>query len=150
MKLAYTLSGILGLVLAIIALRWILSPEDSANSLGMVLLDGAGRNTQIRDFTALFASTSIFCFYQLQLDNIQWIFSSGIVFLLIALTSCIGQSQLHDAPITYSSLVAEIIFACHRHLYQHSFISLNSYRFVTKFSISSSGICLFFPSEVPT
>ena len=110
MKLAYTLSGILGLVLAIIALRWILSPEDSANSLGMVLLDGAGRNTQIRDFTALFASTSIFCFLSITTRQYQWIFSSGIVFLLIALISVLA-SQLHDAPLTYSSLIAEIIFA---------------------------------------
>ena len=110
MKLAYTLSGILGLVLAIIALRWILSPEDSANSLGMVLLDGAGRNTQIRDFTALFASTSIFCFLSITTRQYQWIFSSGIVFSLIALISVLA-SQLHDAPLTYSSLIAEIIFA---------------------------------------
>ena len=110
MKIAYTLSGILGVVLAIIALRWILSPEDSANSLGMVLLDGAGRNTQIRDFTALFASTSIFCFISITTRQYQWIFSSGIVFSLIALISVLA-SQLHDAPLTYSSLIAEIIFA---------------------------------------
>ena len=110
MKIAHTLSGILGLVLAIIALRWILSPEDSANSLGMVLLDGAGRNTQIRDFTALFASTSIFCFLSITTRQYQWIFSSGIVFSLIALISVLA-SQLHDAPLTYSSLIAEIIFA---------------------------------------
>ena len=110
MKIAYTLSGILGVVLAIIALRWILSPEDSANSLGMLLLDGAGRNTQIRDFTALFASTSIFCFISITTRQYQWIFSSGIVFSLIALISVLA-SQLHDAPLTYSSLIAEIIFA---------------------------------------
>ena len=110
MKMAYTLSGILGLVLAIIALRWILSPEDSANSLGMILLDGAGRNTQIRDFTALFASTSIFCFLSIATKQFQWIFSSGIVFTLIALISVLA-SQLHDAPLSYSSLMAEIIFA---------------------------------------
>mgnify|MGYP003314616050 FL=1 len=110
MKIAYTLSGILGVVLAIIALRWILSPEDSANSLGMVLLEGAGRNTQIRDFTALFASTSIFCFLSIVTRQYQWIFSSGIVFSLIALISVLA-SQLHDAPLTYSSLIAEIIFA---------------------------------------
>ena len=110
MKIAYTLSGILGVVLAIIALRWILSPEDSANSLGMVLLDGAGRNTQIRDFTALFASTSIFCFISITTRQYQWIFSSGIVFSLIALISVLA-SQLHDAPLTYSSLIAEIIFS---------------------------------------
>ena len=110
MKIAYTLSGILGVVLAIIALRWILSPEDSANALGMVLLEGAGRNTQIRDFTALFASTSIFCFLSITTRQYQWIFSSGIVFSLIALISVLA-SQLHDAPLTYSSLIAEIIFA---------------------------------------
>ena len=110
MKIAYTLSGILGVVLAIIALRWILSPEDSAYSLGMVLLDGAGRNTQIRDFTALFASTSIFCFLSIVTRQYQWIFSSGIVFSLIALINVLA-SQLHDAPLTYSSLIAEIIFA---------------------------------------
>ena len=110
MKIAYTLSGILGVVLAIIALRWILSPEDSANSLGMVLLEGAGRNTQIRDFTALFASTSIFCFLSITTRQYQWIFSTGIVFSLIALISLLA-SQLHDAPLTYSSLIAEIIFA---------------------------------------
>ena len=52
MKLANILSGILGLVLTIIAIRWIFLPEDSANSLGMVLLEGSGRNTQIRDFTS--------------------------------------------------------------------------------------------------
>ena len=110
MKIAYTLSGILGVVLAIIALRWILSPEDSANALGMVLLDGAGKNTQIRDFTALFASTSIFCFLSITTRQYQWIFSTGIVFSLIALISLLA-SQLHDAPLTYSSLIAEIIFA---------------------------------------
>ena len=110
MKIAYTLSGILGLVLAIIALRWILSPEDSANALGMVLLDGAGKNTQIRDFTALFASTSIFCFISITTRQYQWIFSTGIVFSLIALISLLA-SQLHDAPLTYSSLIAEIIFS---------------------------------------
>ena len=110
MKIAYTLSGILGVVLAIIALRWILLPEDSANSLGMVLLDGAGKNTQIRDFTALFTSTSIFCFLSIVTRQYQWIFSSGIVFSLIALISLLA-SQLHDAPLTYSSLIAEIIFA---------------------------------------
>ena len=110
MKIAYTLSGILGVVLAIIALRWILSPEDSANSLGMVLLEGAGRNTQIRDFTALFASTSIFCFLSIVTRQYQWIFSTGIVFSLIALISLLA-SQLHDAPLSYSSLIAEIIFA---------------------------------------
>ena len=110
MKLANILSGILGIVLTIIAIRWILLPEESAISLGMILLDGSGRNTQIRDFTAIFASTAIFCFLSIATKQFQWIFSSGIIFSIIAIISVVA-SQLHDAPITYSSLIAEIIFA---------------------------------------
>ena len=110
MKLANILSGILGLVLTIIAIRWILLPEESANSLGMILLDGSGRNTQIRDFTSIFASTAIFCFLSIATKQFQWIFSSGIIFLIIAIMSIVA-SQLYEAPITYSSLIAEIIFA---------------------------------------
>ena len=111
MKLANILSGILGLVLTIIAIRWILLPEESANSLGMILLDGSGRNTQIRDFTSIFASTAIFCFLSIATKQFQWIFSSGIIFSIIAIMSIVA-SQLHEAPISYSSLIAEIIFAC--------------------------------------
>ena len=47
MKLAQILSGILGTVLAVLAIRWLLSPEESANGLNMVLLQGEGLNTQI-------------------------------------------------------------------------------------------------------
>jgi len=110
MKLANILSGILGLVLTIIAIGWVLLPEESANSLGMILLEGSGRNTQIRDFTSIFASTAIFCFLSIATKQFQWIFSSGIIFSIIAIISIVA-SQLHDAPITYSSLIAEIIFA---------------------------------------
>ena len=110
MKLANILSGILGIVLTIIAIRWILLPEESANSLGMILLDGSGRNTQIRDFTSIFASTAIFCSLSIATKQFQWIFSSGIIFLIIAIMSIVA-SKLHEAPISYSSLIAEIIFA---------------------------------------
>ena len=111
MKLAQTLSGILGLVLAIIAIRWMISPEESAESLNMILFEGEGRNTQIRDFTGIFLSTSVFCFISMITRQYQWVCCAGIVFLIIALMSILA-SQIHLAPITYSSLIAEIIFAC--------------------------------------
>ena len=110
MKLAQTLSGILGLVLAIIAIRWMISPEESAESLNMILLEGEGRNTQIRDFTGIFLSTSVFCFISMITRQYQWVCCAGIVFLIIALMSILA-SQIHLAPITYSSLIAEVIFA---------------------------------------
>jgi|TARA_B110000977_G_C11079390_1_gene492389 hypothetical protein len=110
MKTANILSFILGLVLAIIAIRWLLSPEESANSLNMVFLEGEGRNTQIRDFTAMFLGTSIMCFLSLISKQYQWIFSAGLIFSLMVLIS-IYANFAFEAPITTSSIVAEIIFS---------------------------------------
>ena len=62
MKIANLLSLLLGLVLGMISIQWILSPEIAAETLNMTYLDGLGRNTQIRDFTAFFLGTSTMCF----------------------------------------------------------------------------------------
>ena len=122
MKIAQTLSFILGLVLGIIAIKWLISPEDSANSLNMVFLEGLGRNTQIRDFTAMFMGTSAMCFFSLVSKQYQWICSVGLIYLIVAITS-IYASFFHDAPIATSSLIAEIIFAV------MAFISAFIYKF---------------------
>ncbi|MDA8955544.1 hypothetical protein N9H58_02040 [Gammaproteobacteria bacterium] len=122
MKIAQTLSFILGLVLGIIAIKWLISPEDSANSLNMVFLEGLGRNTQIRDFTAMFMGTSAMCFFSLVSKQYQWICSVGLIYSIVAITS-IYASFFHDAPIATSSLIAEIIFAV------MAFISAFIYKF---------------------
>ena len=122
MKIAQTLSFILGLVLGIIAIEWLISPEDSANSLNMVFLEGLGRNTQIRDFTAMFMGTSAMCFFSLVSKQYQWICSVGLIYSIVAITS-IYASFFHDAPIATSSLIAEIIFAV------MAFISAFIYKF---------------------
>ena len=59
MKIPNTLSILLGTVLILIAAQWIFTPQTAAESLSMTFLDGDGRNTQIRDFTALFLATSM-------------------------------------------------------------------------------------------
>ena len=122
MKIAQTLSFILGLVLGIIAIKWLVSPEDSANSLNMTYLEGLGRNTQIRDFTAMFMGTSAMCFFSLVSKQYQWICSVGLIYSIVAITS-IYASFFHDAPIATSSLIAEIIFAV------MAFISAFIYKF---------------------
>jgi hypothetical protein len=122
MKIAQILSFILGLVLGIIAIKWLISPEDSANSLNMVFLEGLGRNTQIRDFTAMFMGTSAMCFFSLVSKQYQWICSVGLIYSIVAITS-IYASFFHDAPIATSSLIAEIIFAV------MAFISAFIYKF---------------------
>ena len=81
MKIANILSIILGLVLLILSSQWIFFPESASESLNMIYLDGEGRNTQIRDFSALFWTTSMLCFMSLVTKSYQWILSTGILFL---------------------------------------------------------------------
>lgn len=53
------LSALFGLLFAVIFLNWLLAPAGAAATLGMPLLDGMGRNTQIGDFTAFFFTLTV-------------------------------------------------------------------------------------------
>ena len=110
MKIENILLSILTLVLSLIALGWIVSPESSANSIDMILLDGKGRNTQVRDLTALFLGTSIMSLLSFITRQYQWVLSAGIIFSIMIVMSFIS-SFYHNSLISYQSLVAEIIFA---------------------------------------
>ena len=110
MKIENILLSILTLVLSLIALGWIVSPESSANSIDMILLDGKGRNTQVRDFTALFLGTSIMSLLSFITRQYQWVLSAGIIFSIMIVMSFIS-SFYHNSLISFQSLVAEIIFA---------------------------------------
>ena len=109
MKIANILSILLGTVLILISAQWIFIPQTAAESLGMTFLDGDGRNTQIRDFTALFLATSLMCYISFFTKQYQWISCAGLVYLLAAIFNVLATN--HDAPIAFSSLVSEIIFA---------------------------------------
>jgi len=109
MKTANILSALLGTVLALISLQWIFTPEAAAESLNMLYLEGEGRNTQIRDFTAFFLGTSIMSFLSLITKKYEWICSAGIIFLIAAIFNVLA-SLNHGAPIAITSLVSEVIF----------------------------------------
>ena len=109
MKIQDILSVFLGAVLLLIAALWIFTPKFAAEQLYMDFLEGYGRNTQIRDFTAFFLGTAIMSFLSLITKKYEWIFSVGIIYLLAAIFNVLA-SLNHDAPLAISSLVSEIIF----------------------------------------
>jgi len=109
MKIANTLSLILGAVLLLISIQWIFMPAVAAETLNMIYLEGEGRNTQIRDFTAFFLATSSMCFLSFATKKYEFIFSCGLVYMLAAVFN-IFASVSHEAPLALSSLVSEIVF----------------------------------------
>lgn len=52
-------SALFGLLFGVSFLNWLLAPAGAAATLGMPLLDGVGRNTQIGDFTAFFFTLTV-------------------------------------------------------------------------------------------
>ena len=109
MKIANTLSLVLGAVLLLISFQWIFMPAVAAETLNMIYLEGQGRNTQIRDFTAFFLATSTMCFLSFATKKYEFIFSCGMVYMLAAVFN-IFASISHEAPLAMSSLVSEIVF----------------------------------------
>ena len=109
MKIANTLSLVLGAVLLLISFQWIFMPAVAAETLNMIYLEGQGRNTQIRDFTAFFLATSTMCFLSFATKKYEFIFSCGLVYMLAAVFNVFA-SISHEAPVAMSSLVSEIVF----------------------------------------
>ena len=109
MKIANALSLTLGAVLLLISFQWIFMPAVAAETLNMIYLEGEGRNTQIRDFTAFFLATSTMCFLSFTTKKYEFIFSCGLVYMLAAMFN-IFASVSHEAPLALSSLVSEIVF----------------------------------------
>ena len=64
--------GILALVFALIGLRWLVDPAGAAGELGMPLLDGLGRSTQIGDMGSFFLSVALFILLALTTGRRSW------------------------------------------------------------------------------
>jgi hypothetical protein len=54
-----TIATLLGAGFALQGLGWLVAPDRAAAGLGMVVLDGLGRSTQIGDFAAFFLTAGL-------------------------------------------------------------------------------------------
>ena len=110
MKTANILSIILALILGIISLQWIFSPEQAANSLSMIYMEGDARNTHVRDFTAFFLGTAIMSLLSYITKQYQWILSAGIVYLIASIFNVLTSIN-YETDVAVASLISEIIFS---------------------------------------
>jgi hypothetical protein len=89
-------------------LIWQFNPAQAAQSLGMPLLEGVGRSTQIGDFGAFFIGIAVFCVLGLLQRNVTWLYSAAI---LLALTATLrtGAWLFHGAAFAQAMIIAEVI-----------------------------------------
>jgi hypothetical protein len=79
-------------------LRWATDPGGAAAGLGMTLLDGVGRSSQIGDGGGLFLSMGVMILIGLVTSNRTWFFAPALVLGLIAVLRVLA-SLVHDAAL---------------------------------------------------
>jgi len=105
---ARIMAGVVALLLGSLALGWLLDPASAAANLGMPLLDGIGRSTQVGDLTALFVSGSALCLFGAIRQQTPWLYSAALVLGSAALFRTTAW-LFHGAALATASIAAELV-----------------------------------------
>ncbi len=109
-KVIHALALLPALVLLFTGLNWLTQPESAAASLGLPLLDGVARSSQIGDMSAFFLSSSFMIFIGLITEKRIWLLAPT---MLLGFTA-IGRTLawlLHDAALPMNLIAPEIIMS---------------------------------------
>ena len=90
-------SGLFGLLFLVSAIRWIVDPAAAAEGLGMPLLDGIGRSTQIGDIGAFFALAAALILAGTLRENATLLRTAGLLLASAAVLRTIAW-MAHGAP----------------------------------------------------
>ncbi len=91
-------------------LRWITDPAGAATALGMTLLDGVGRSSQIGDVGALFLSMGMMMLLALITARRSWFYAPALMLSVVALLRLLAW-LLHDAALALDMIVVEVVIA---------------------------------------
>jgi hypothetical protein len=102
------LAGALGAFFFFQGVQWLIVPARSAEALGMNLLEGAGRSTQIGDTSSFFLCLGAFGIYGAYAQNPSFVRAAGCLVGLVALTRTIAWA-FHDATFATTFISIEVI-----------------------------------------
>lgn len=94
----------------VMGLRWAVDPTDAASGLGMTLMDGVGRSSQIGDVGALFLSMGVMMMLGLITLKRTWFYAPALMLTLVAVLRLLAW-LLHDAALAMDMIVVELVVA---------------------------------------
>ena len=83
-KVLRVLIVLFALLFLVLGLRWLVDPAGAAAELGMTLMDGVGRSSQIGDVGGLFISGGLMMLYALVSGNRVWFYAPALVMAIVA------------------------------------------------------------------
>jgi len=97
------------IIFLLMGINWLARPTDAADALGMPLLDGIGRSTQIGDMSAFFLGLSAMIFIGLITRKRAWLSAPALLLGLTA-TCRVLAWLLHDAALPMDLIAPEVVF----------------------------------------
>ncbi len=101
------LAGLVGLLFFVQGMGWLLSPAQAAEGLGMPLLDGVGRSTQIGDIGAFFFGLGAMGLIGAWTRNPTWLLAGALLLGGAAVMRTV--SVAHGAPFTPQFVGPEVV-----------------------------------------
>jgi hypothetical protein len=109
MDKALRIAAIIGaLPLALIAVRWVVDPSGAAQGLEMSLLEGAARNSQIGDTTAVFFGMGFLSLYGIWKDKRDFLYAATFLLGTVAAARILA-GLVHEAPTIWLFVAIEVI-----------------------------------------
>ena len=102
--------GLLGLLFLVNALGWATGPGSAAEGLGMPLLDGLGRSTQIGDIGALFVTAATLLLIGAWKERAGWLEAAAILLGSAAVMRTLAWAA-HGADFAPVFIGAEVLTA---------------------------------------
>ena len=100
-----------GILFVVTGLRWLVDPSAAAAQLGMPLLDGLGRSSQIGDMSGFFLTLGIIILIALITSKRSWYYPAIILLVITAIGRVLAW-LVHDAALAVDMIAPEVIIAC--------------------------------------
>lgn len=110
-KLLRLLVALPALLFVVIGLRWIIQPQAAAASLGMPLLEGFARSSQMADLAVCFLSIGTMIMAALITGKRRWFHVPALMLITVAIVRILAW-LLHDAALAGQMIAVEISVAC--------------------------------------
>jgi len=103
-------AGLLGVMFLAMGSRWLFDPAGAAATIGLPLLDGVARSSEIGDLGAFFLGMSTMILVGVLRRSQPWLYAAA---LLVGGAACVRTLAwlAHDAPFAASMIVPEVVAA---------------------------------------
>ena len=97
-----------GVMFFLIGMQWIFSPATAAGAIGMEVLDGMARSSQIGDLGSFFLAGSCMIFLGVYTLNRTWFYAASLLVGGAAVIRTLAWT-LQDAPLATQSITVEVV-----------------------------------------